>query len=226
MVHQSEIKRGGGVFCSMSCVTKTRWSKYRSKNSEMKICKICKKEFYFYPPKRKDRKRCGQYCSRKCKNAWENAPLKERFFRFIGEPEENGCILWKGSKLPKGYGCIGGGKGRGILRASRVSYEIHKGPIPEGLHVLHTCDNPPCVNPEHLYVGTQLDNSKDAMKRNRLRPSPGEKNGFSKLTNKDVFKIRKLYKEGMKPKEIVKLFNVGKPCIESIVYKRSWKHLL
>lgn len=89
--------------------------------------------------------------------------------RVIREPHPKGCWLWRGSHNPRGYskmGWIRNGK-RGWLYVHRVSYEIHIGQIPEGMQVLHRCDNTGCVNPEHLFHGTNMDNVLDKMKKRR-----------------------------------------------------------
>ena len=92
--------------------------------------------------------------------------LKERFFRFVEKTDY--CWLWVGGKGLKGYGRIQeGGQGSKHLLSHRVSYEMHKGDIPSGLVVMHICDNPSCVNPEHLRVGTQSENILDAIKKGR-----------------------------------------------------------
>ncbi len=83
---------------------------------------------------------------------------------------ESGCWVWNGKKDRDGYGCV---KREGIsISTHRLFYKVYKGSIPEGMLVLHTCDNPSCVNPKHLYVGTQLDNERDKTIRGRRPPSP------------------------------------------------------
>lgn len=93
----------------------------------------------------------------------------ERFTeKYIPVPEA-GCWLWERAVLPAGYGLFGmrGRKGRRMFLAHRVSWELHNGPIPEGLVVCHKCDVPSCVNPDHLFIGTASDNQKDCFRKGR-----------------------------------------------------------
>lgn len=91
-------------------------------------------------------------------------PVAERFAEKT-VPTDGGCLEWTGTRFTNGYGMLGvGGK---MLRAHRVAHELFIGPIPDGLHVLHSCDNPPCVNPAHLRTGTRIDNMQDKALRGR-----------------------------------------------------------
>ena len=92
-------------------------------------------------------------------------PPEKRFWMQVHK--SSGCWVWVGNRIPQGYGTIGvGGK---PVRAHRYSWELHNGPIPDGLFVLHRCDNPPCVRPDHLFLGTALDNSRDCVDKGRHR---------------------------------------------------------
>lgn len=80
------------------------------------------------------------------------------------------CWVWTAGRNPKGYGRIGrGGRGEGVVLAHRAVWELANGPVPEGLFVLHRCDNPPCVRPNHLFLGTKADNNQDMASKGRNR---------------------------------------------------------
>lgn len=101
------------------------------------------------------------------------------------------CWEWTACQLPHGYGQLSKDGKKG-LRAHRVAWEDANGPIPDGMNVLHRCDNPPCVRPSHLFLGTQKDNMHDASVKSRIRVPAfkGEKNPASKLTPEKVAAIR------------------------------------
>ena len=93
-------------------------------------------------------------------------PLRERFMKKWTLEPDSGCWLWTGSRRRHGYGRMYSLDRKG-LSAHRVSWELFRGPIPDGLDVLHKCDNPPCVNPDHLFVGTMQDNMDDMVRKGR-----------------------------------------------------------
>ena len=132
----------------------------------------------------------------------------------------NGCWEWQRSRHRQGYGSIRD-KGKYIL-AHRLSWMVIKGNIPSGLNVCHACDNPPCCNPEHLFLGSQKDNVTDAIVKGRYK---GRKLGKrrSVLTYSQVQEIRKLHIEGMERKEIREKFNVSQTCIAKILTGKSWQ---
>jgi hypothetical protein len=119
-----------------------------------------------------------------------------------------------------------GSPSRKTLLAHRVSYELANGPIPDGIHCLHKCDNPKCVNHEHLFLGTQKDNSNDMVAKGRCRVPglSGENHPMAKLSNKDVEKIKILYSIGNTTmREIAGKFGVTRSMIGKIISGRNRK---
>lgn len=132
----------------------------------------------------------------------------------------DGCWEWTGDKDVKGYGRF---FLRGeVIRAHRVSQEIYAGPIPDGMYVLHRCDNPGCVNPAHLFLGTQTDNMLDMEAKGRGRHPRGEGHLSSKLTEVEV---RKIISDGRSLSVIAKDYDVGKPLVWKIKKRLLWRHL-
>ena len=132
---------------------------------------------------------------------------------------------WKAGKTSYGYGLMSIGKK--LEYAHRVSYQIHNGKIPQGMHVLHSCDDPGCVNPEHLHLGTNEDNIREKVERGRsvYQVYYGEENPMSKFTNKQVIDIRKRYKNGTRQCVFVKEYGVSATTISDIVNRKIWKHI-
>lgn len=145
--------------------------------------------------------------------------LKEKLLSRINKTET--CWLWTGHCDQNGYGRLLIGPNRKDM-AHRLSYTLFIGPIPDGLYLLHSCDNPTCVNPDHLRPGTHDNNMNDMVIRGRsLR---GEKHNISKLKNDDVRIIRLLAKE-MTHTELARMFNVSIGNISHIISGRNWSHL-
>lgn len=131
-----------------------------------------------------------------------------------------------GTKLP----------GRGSVRplgrmvyAHRLAYELGVGPIPDGMHVLHQCDNPRCINPAHLSLGTHSQNMKECSERGRARiPNPikrGEQNGAAKLADVEVLSIRRLLSAGRAQRDIAARFGVSQQTIANIKSGKRWGHI-
>ena len=160
-------------------------------------------------------------------------PLKERLLAKVDKTSSpKGCWLWTGhcGKGKNNYGLIGvGGRGpkQKLIRTNRASWIIFRGPIPEGMNVCHRCDNPRCVNPKHLFLGTQSHNMKDAFKKGRLGNRKGIHNTHSKISEADVLEIRRRYqryKHGCK-EALAKEFGLRPGTIVSIVRRLSWTHI-
>lgn len=151
--------------------------------------------------------------------------IVDRFYKLVDKTSI--CWNWIGSKYKNGYGSFGVGIWReGTFKnayAHRISFELHNGPIPPGLCVLHKCDNRGCVNPSHLFLGTQAENIRDMVMKKRH--DFGEKNAMAKLKESDIHEIRKLSHEGMTQKEIASHFPVKEDAIGAIIRGENWKHI-
>ncbi len=185
------------------------------------ICQRCGKHFHQKPSRIAKGK--GQFCSLDCKFPNRHDSIADRFFGCIGEKTIRGCILWGGSvDTSKGYGTffMPGSRPTG---AHRVAYELMVGPIPEGLYVLHRCDNRLCINPTHLFLGTHQDNIADCVAKGRQ--ARGEKQGFSKLTADDIIAIRRRCQDGESQRSIAEEFGVCQQSISNILRGVLWKHV-
>lgn len=139
--------------------------------------------------------------------------VKERFDYYT--EKSNGCWKWTASSYgPNRYGAFYDGKRQ--ISAHRYSYQIHKGQIPKGMYVCHSCDNPLCVNPDHLFLGTPKDNMLDKEKKGRGNYPIGGTHHLAKLSDKEVIKIRRLAKT-MTQKAIAAQYNVDPSHISRIV---------
>jgi len=148
-----------------------------------------------------------------------------RFWEKINFPENriDGCWIWTAGKDGHGYGSFNFGSK--VVSSHRFAYMIFKGTIKEGLLIRHICDNPSCVNPNHLLVGTHQDNTQDKLDRNRLNPAKGENNGQSILTELEVKEI--LYKliDDIIVSVLAEQYNVCTGAIHAIANGVNWKHI-
>ena len=155
----------------------------------------------------------------------------ERFWEKVQKTE--GCWEWIGYRTPYGYGSFGaGGRQRGAVFAHRFAYELINGPVPNGLCVLHRCDNPPCVRPDHLFLGTKKDNTQDMMekKRHGVYTHPehirrGERHHRCRLTEGKVRGIRLRVTAGESRETLALEHGVSRATIDDIVNRRTWRHL-
>lgn len=147
---------------------------------------------------------------------------EERYEYYVRRGEPGECWGWAGASEPTGYGKFSIGSGV-IAKAHRFSYELHKGPIPEGLLIRHTCDNPPCTNPDHLLVGTYKDNARDAQERRRM--AHGDNHGKRIMSEAQVREFRRLYDEGVTSTEIAKQNGLPHMAVWQAVKRINWKYV-
>jgi hypothetical protein len=149
-------------------------------------------------------------------------PIEQKLLRYV--VAGNGCWNWIATKDRDGYGLLTHHRGKQI-RAHRASYEFHVAKIPTGLFVCHSCDNPSCVNPEHLFVGTSKENTRDMIDKNRRPVLCGEKHPNAKLTNDQVAQIKQLRSENRLLKDIANQFNISFQTVSSITKGTTWNNI-
>lgn len=158
----------------------------------------------------------------------EDMAFMPRFFARFTKGKKNECWEAAGYPIGGGYVQIRMAKRR-LQRIHRISYKYYIGNIPIGLHVLHSCDNPRCVNPSHLFIGTDQDNADDKISKGRQGAARGERNKGCKLTNKQVLEIRRVHNKclGSKngTKNLASKYNVHPSTIQRIVNNKRWRHL-
>lgn len=133
-----------------------------------------------------------------------------------------GCVEWQGRRTNKGHGQIW--REGTMAYTHRVAYELRNGPIPDGLWVLHRCDNPPCCNPEHLFLGTHSDNMADM--RGKDRSLTGSRQPMSKLTESDVRRIIERLQDGDTQKVIAFDYQITQQTVSKIKTRSNWKHIV
>lgn len=148
--------------------------------------------------------------------------IVDRFWSKVTVVEDDdSCWEWTAGCSGDGYGAF---KVRGQqVGAHRYSYELNVGPIPDDMQVLHSCDNPLCVRPKHLFLGTVADNMAD--KAAKLRGPLGDRNPRAKLTESSVREIRRRVAAGASQRAIAREFKVGHLAVHRLVHRKTWRHV-
>jgi hypothetical protein len=149
-------------------------------------------------------------------------PIKDRIIERVSL-NERGCWIWQGPIFKDGYGAIGIRR-IGTKRAHRVSYEAFVGPIPEGAWVLHRCDEPRCVNPEHLFTGTPKDNTQDMLSKGRRADLKGERHPNAKFSERFVWGVRKMNKVfGVPIGDLADMYGMDYFAMHQLARGSGWK---
>lgn len=190
-------------------------------------CAVCGSPFTVVPSKSR-----VVTCSRRCGGLLRQSrrPLEQRFWLHVLKTGQ--CWLWTGVKTPQGYGMIRRPGDRRSTLASHISYEMHYGPIPDDTWVLHRCDNPPCVRPDHLFLGNRMDNVRDMWEKGRAHTvintghqlSAGERNGHARLTATQAREIRERHSnEDTTPRELASTYGIAVRTIYAVLKGETWR---
>ncbi len=195
-----------------------------------KRCDNCTKEFEYRDSRRKNARFCSLSCLSKLtkieqdakrKLEWENETreqyleaLSKKFNKFV--VKKDGCWDWNATKNKAGYGSML--HRHKLIKSHRASYMIYNGEIPPSTFVLHSCDNPSCSNPQHLFLGSNTDNMRDMAKKGRNKPR-------ATLTQDQVLEVRKLLDLGVPSARIGRDFGVSDVAIHYIKHRKSWKNV-
>lgn len=183
------------------------------------VCRQCGKTFKAKPCKGRI------YCGRACYALSKIVAPEIRFHAYVGPTTPEGCNLWTGNTNNRGYGMLNAMKTRGIqILAHRLAWELANGPVPDGMDVLHRCDNRSCVNAAHLFVGTAADNVADMIAKGRQKL--GEQCRQAKVTEKMVREIRTRYAQGtISQSQLAEEFGISQSAICMITKMQRWKHI-
>jgi len=190
-------------------------------------CINCGKPFLVYVGRLLRRGR--KFCSRACHYSYaaRKKSDEEKFWDKVHKTD--GCWIWTGAKRtpknPGSYGkfATGGHKKQTNYAAHRYAWILKNGPIPDGFCVLHKCDNRLCVNPDHLFIGTQQDNADDMVSKGRSRR--GGNHPHARLSESTVRRIKDAFKEGQSCISLANEFMVRYVTVQAIIHNRTWKHI-
>lgn len=153
-------------------------------------------------------------------------PLPNRLWPKVDIRSEDECWEWNAAKTRFGYGYLSiGRRDEGLVLAHRAVWELTHGPLPNGMKVCHTCDNPSCCNPSHLFTGTQADNLTDCKVKGRARGGslPGSRNPNSKLSDNQINEIRERYDSGkVLQRVLAHEYGITQTQVSAIILHKSW----
>ena len=149
---------------------------------------------------------------------------EEKFWRHVQKTDDDSCWAWKAGKYLNGYGLFWSTTIGRLTGAHRVAWTLTNGPIPDGLFVLHHCDNRGCVRPDHLFLGTHTQNMADMRAKGRQSHPQGEQQPHSVLTNQSVTAIFVLRERGVRVPIIAEAFHTSEPNIYNILTGKRWGH--
>lgn len=187
----------------------------------MNKCWLCQGEILRRPWQKPHELAEQIYCSRQCANEARRESPVTLLSRHSVTNQESGCVEWTACRDKKGYGRMSP-QADGEVLAHRVSYLVCVGPIPDGLNVLHHCDNPRCINPSHLFLGTNGDNNADRVAKGRSRGAVGVRNGKAALSEADVLRIRD---DPRTQSAIAREYGVDPTTVSCIKRGATWTHL-
>lgn len=177
------------------------------------ICETCGQSF---KPQHHTQSR---FCSRQCAGIGKRIPVAGRLLAMSIPEPNSGCWLWLGNINYLGYGMVRDGRMRS---AHRASFEVFRGPIPDGMDILHRCDVRCCINPDHLWLGSHRDNMRDMRTKGRNRAYSGSLHPLAKLTEDIVLKARE---SGILPIEFAEQNGISKSAAARALAGITWRHI-
>lgn len=201
------------------------WSTTPTTDRVPVTCLHCGRQGFIFPSRSSKRK----FCSQECRSAYARTDqqIRSRFLQYVDiNQDKTLCWEWQGGLNDSGYGKFRASPEVNYVTTHRFAFEMFVRPLKPGELVLHRCDNPPCVNPNHLFTGTHQDNVDDRERKGRGARVVGSQHHAAVFTEDQVILIRELYaKGGVSQSELAKQFGVSTSAISNVVYRTRWKHV-
>lgn len=233
-VFRGAQKVKGARYCSRRCYGDAR----RLPAPEPRTCEQCGATFVPARNALRNRNYQGRYCSTECANVARERPLAERFWEKVDRRGPDECWPWLAGCDKNGYGVFSIDHDH-QRTAHAVAYELTSGAaLPEDMYGCHSCDNPPCCNPRHVFPGTAADNAHDRDAKGRTargkatgaythpeRAPRGSRHGRAKLTDADIPVIRRLCDDGWTQVALAARYGVSQRVVSGIVRRVAWRHI-